>query len=315
MGKVAFVFPGQGSQHVGMGKELAQKDPLARELFDTASKILGYDLGKLCWEGPEEKLRQTVYTQPALLTVSVALYQVLYRQGVRPDVVAGHSLGEYSALVAAQALPFATAVRVVARRGQLMEEAVPAGRGTMAVILGLEAAVVREICQAASQEGRVEPANYNGAGQIVIAGERPAVTRAMDLARERGARRVLELPVSGPFHSSLMQPAGRKLAEELQSVDIDTPKIPLVSNVTADYVRERDSLRELLAAQVHSPVRWEETVLRFLADGVDTFVEVGPGRVLSGLVKRIARDARVVGFQGPADLEKVLDLMKGDIVR
>lgn len=314
MGKIAWVFPGQGSQYVGMGKSVAEACPKARVLLDKASRLLGYDLAKLCWEGPESELRKTEYTQPALLTVSTMLAHVLHCEGLQPDVVAGHSLGEYSALVAAGSLEFEAAVSLVARRGQLMEDAVPCGKGAMAVLLGLDLHKVESICQNASQGEVVEAANLNCPGQIVISGERSAVKRAMALGKMEGARRVVELEVSGPFHSSLMRPIADVFAQDLALVHLDDPKVPLVANVTADYVEDATTLRRVLLQQLYSPVRWEKTIRRLLADGVDTFVEVGPGQVLAGLIKRISRDAAIVGFQEMEGLEKVLEMAKGDIV-
>ncbi len=314
MGKIAWVFPGQGSQYVGMGKSVAKACPKAKALLDTASRLLGYDLAKLCWEGPESELRKTEYTQPALLTASTMMAHVLYTEGLKPDVVAGHSLGEYSALVAAGSLSFEGAVSLVARRGQLMEDAVPCGKGAMAVLLGLDLPTVRSICQDASQGEVVEAANLNCPGQIVISGDRSAVKRAMALGKMEGARRVLELEVSGPFHSSLMRPIADVFAQDLASVHLDDPQVPFVANVTADYVQDATTLRKVLLQQLYSPVRWEETIRRLLADGVGTFVEVGPGQVLGGLIKRISRDAAIVGFQEMEGLEKVLEMAKGDIV-
>lgn len=313
-GKMAWVFPGQGSQYLGMGRSIAEAEPEARAFFDTASERLGYDLASLCWYGPELKLRQTQYTQPAILTVSAMLAHVLYSRGLEPHVVAGHSLGEYSALVAAGSLDFEAAVTLVARRGRLMEEAVPGGKGTMAVLLGLESSQVEAICHEAAQGEVVEPANINSPGQIVISGERRAVERAMALGKENGARRVLELDVSGPFHSSLMQPAARVFADDLADVSLANPKIPLVANVTADYVQGPAAVRRALIQQLSSPVRWEETIRRLVADGVQTFVEVGPGKVLTGLIKRISRKVGTIAFQEMEDLEKVLEMAKGDIV-
>ncbi|NMB10846.1 MAG: ACP S-malonyltransferase [Firmicutes bacterium] len=314
MGKIAWVFPGQGSQYLGMGRSIAEAEPKTKALLDTAGKRLGYDLAELCWQGPEVKLRQTQYTQPALLTVSTMLAQVLRSRGLKPDVVAGHSLGEYSALVACGSLEFEAGVTLVARRGQLMEEAVPDGQGAMAVLLGLDYSQVEAICQQASQGEIVEPANLNCPGQIVISGERRAVQRAMVLGKDRGARRVLELGVSGPFHSSLMRPAARVFVEDLAKIDLQDPEVPLAANVTADYVQDANAIRTVLVQQLYSPVRWEETIRRLLADGVQTFVEVGPGNVLAGLIKRVSREVDIVGFQEMEGLEKVLEMAKGDIV-
>jgi [acyl-carrier-protein] S-malonyltransferase len=308
MGKTAWVFPGQGSQYLGMGRSIVEADSGARALLDRASELLGYDLAALCWEGPEEKLKQTEYTQPALLTVSTMLGSILNANGLVPDVVAGHSLGEYSALVAAGSLDFETAVNLVARRGRLMEEAVPEGRGTMAVLLGLDYEQVVSICREAAQGEVVEPANLNCPGQIVISGHRKAVERAMALGREQGARRVVELDVSGPFHSSLMRPAAEIFAEDLAGAALRDPQVPVIANATADYVQEAAEIRKVLVKQLYSPVRWEETIQRLISHGVDTFIEVGPGRVLAGLIKRISRNVTVVGFQEMEGLEKVLEM-------
>ena len=309
MGKTAWVFPGQGSQYLGMGRSAAEAEPAAKELLDRASELLGYDLAALCWVGPEEKLKQTEYTQPALLTVSTMLSAVLRSQGRAPDVVAGHSLGEYSALVAAGSIDFEAAVALVAKRGQLMEEAMPAGRGTMAVLLGLDYQQVAAICQEAAQGEVVEPANINCPGQIVISGHRAAVERAMALGAQRGARRVVELDVSGPFHSSLMRPAAEAFARHLAEVELRDPEAAFAANATADYVSDAAGIRSVLVKQLYSPVRWEETIQRLIADGVEAFVEVGPGRVLAGLIKRISRKVKVVGFQEMEELEKVLEMV------
>lgn len=308
MGKTAWVFPGQGSQYLGMGRSAAEAEPAAKALLDRASELLGYDLAALCWVGPEEKLKQTEYTQPALLTVSTMLSAVLRSQGRAPDVVAGHSLGEYSALVAADSIDFEAAVALVAKRGQLMEEAMPAGRGTMAVLLGLDYQQVAAICQEAAQGEVVEPANINCPGQIVISGHRAAVERAMALGAQRGARRVVELDVSGPFHSSLMRPAAEAFARHLAEVELRDPEAAFAANATADYVSDAAGIRSVLVKQLYSPVRWEETIQRLVADGVEAFVEVGPGRVLAGLIKRISRKVKVVGFQEMEELEKVLEM-------
>lgn len=309
MGKTAWVFPGQGSQYLGMGRSAAEAEPAAKALLDRASELLGYDLAALCWVGPEEKLKQTEYTQPALLTVSTMLSAVLRSQGRAPDVVAGHSLGEYSALVAAGSIDFEAAVALVAKRGQLMEEAMPAGRGTMAVLLGLDYQQVAAICQEAAQGEVVEPANINCPGQIVISGHRAAVERAMALGAQRGARRVVELDVSGPFHSSLMRPAAEAFARHLAEVELRDPEAAFAANATADYVSDAAGIRSVLVKQLYSPVRWEETIQRLIADGVEAFVEVGPGRVLAGLIKRISRKVKVVGFQEMEELEKVLEMV------
>lgn len=307
MGKVAWVFPGQGSQVVGMGKAIAEADADARAVFDAAGEALGFALSRLCFEGPEEELRLTVNTQPAILTTSAALLAVWKKAAPRPDFVAGHSLGEYSALVAAEALSFVDAVRVVRQRGAFMEEAVPAGRGGMAAVLGMEREALQAIVDAVSAEGDVvELANLNCPGQIVISGTIAGVKKAAERARQAGARRVLELAVSGPFHSSLMRPAAERLAKVLADVPLADARVPVVANVTARPVTQAAEIRRLLVEQVAAPVLWEDSVRTMLEAGVDTFVEIGPGTVLTGLIKKIDRRARCFNVHDPASLDKAL---------
>lgn len=306
MSGLVFVFPGQGSQFVGMGRDLAEGYAVARETFAEADRVLGRPLSRLCWEGPEEELRRTSNTQPAILTASVAAWRVLEGAGVAPAYVAGHSLGEYSALVAAGALSFADALVLVQKRGLFMEEAVPAGRGGMAAVLGLPAEAVAEACRKADPEGKVEPANYNCPGQVVIAGEREALERAVQHCKEAGAKRVMPLNVSGPFHSLLMRPAAARLLRELQAVEIRKPRVPVVANVTARPAEDPAEIRVLLGEQVASPVRWEESV-RWLAEkGLCRYVEIGPGKVLAGLIKKIAPEALVLNAGDRESLENVL---------
>ena len=304
----AFVFPGQGSQSVGMGRALAEAFPEARATFDEADAALGWRLSEVIFEGPVERLTLTENTQPAILTMSVAAWRVLDARGFQPDVVAGHSLGEYSAHVAAGTLAFADAVRLVHHRGQYMQEAVPVGHGAMAAILGLDEDGVRAACDEAAQGEVVSPANLNAAGQIVIAGTAAAVARAGELARVRGAKRVIPLQVSAPFHCALMAPAEARLAPELRSVTVHDPRVPVVANVDAEPKRDAASAIDALIRQVSSPVRWDATVRRLASDGVTAYVEVGPGTVLSGLIKKAARDAAILNLDQPAGLAAIAAL-------
>ena len=298
---IAFVFPGQGSQVVGMGKALAEAFPVCRATFDEADRALGEPLSQVIFEGPAETLTLTEYTQPAILTTSVAAWRLLDERGIRPAFVAGHSLGEYSAHVAAGTLEFGDAVRLVRNRGRYMQEAVPVGTGAMAAILGLDERAVVQACAEGAEGEVVSPANLNGAGQIVIAGASAAVVRAGERAKELGARRVIPLKVSAPFHCALMRPAQERLAPELRAVTAAAPRVPVVANVDAAPRTTASGAIDALIAQVSSPVRWEDTVQRLVAEGVTTFVEVGPGTVLSGLVKKIARDVAVLNIQAPDD--------------
>jgi len=300
---VAFVFPGQGSQVVGMGRTLFEAFPESRAVYEEADAALGVALSRLCFEGPESELQLTANTQPALLATSVAALRPLVARGVRPDWVAGHSLGEYTALVTAGVIGLADAVRTVRRRGQYMQEAVPLGIGAMAAILGLDLAVVEEACREAAEGEIVSPANVNSPGQVVIAGHAAAVERACGLCRSRGAKRAVRLPVSAPFHCALMKPAQDRLAPELAKVAFRDPTMPLVNNVGARVVRDGGACREGLVRQVSGAVRWQESVELLAGEGVDVFVEVGPGTVLSGLVRRIARGARVLSVDSPGSLE------------
>jgi [acyl-carrier-protein] S-malonyltransferase len=303
---IAFIFPGQGSQKVGMGRALAEAFPDARAAFEEADSTLGLPaLSQTIFDGPDAALALTENTQPAILTVSIAAYRVLESRGITPAFVAGHSLGEYSANVAAGTLTFADAVGVVRRRGQYMQEAVPVGHGAMAAILGLDADVVRRACEEAAEGEVVSPANINGAGQVVIAGAKDAVQRASERAKALGAKRAIPLPVSAPFHCALMKPAQDRLAPELRAMPVRDPRVPVIANVDAQPKRDGGAAIEALVQQVASPVRWEEVVRRLASEGVTTYVEVGPGTVLSGLVRKIHKDATVVSFGAPDDLTLV----------
>lgn len=302
---IAFIFPGQGSQKVGMGKALADAHPICRDTFAEADEALGESLSRLCFEGPEDQLTLTENTQPAILAVSVAAWRFVASLGITPAFVAGHSLGEYSANVAAGTMAFADALRIVRRRGRYMQEAVPVGTGAMAAVLGLESALVAQACEEAAEGDIVSPANMNGAGQVVIAGSTAAVARAGERAKALGAKRVIALSVSAPFHCALMKPAEDRLAPELRALQTSNPVVPIVANVDATPKTTAADAIEALVAQVSSPVRWEDVVRRLASEGVTTYVEVGPGTVLSGLVRKIHREATVVSFGAPDDVAAI----------
>lgn len=311
---ISFIFPGQGSQVVGMCKDVYDASPIARKTFQEADEALGFAISKMCFEGPEDDLRLTYNTQPAILTVSTALARILAAEGIKPEITAGHSLGEYSALVAAGAMDFADAVRTVRKRGQFMQEAVPVGKGAMAAVMGLDDAKIVEICQQVEQDGGiVQAVNFNCPGQVVIAGEAAAVDTANALLKASGAKRAVLLPVSAPFHSSLMQPAAVRLQEVLDSINMNDAQIPVVANVNAQKVTNAQEIKKLLVEQAAAPVRWVECVQTMQKDGVKLFVEVGPGKVLSGLSKKIASDIPVINVENIASLEKALDYFKGGI--
>ncbi|TMQ15359.1 MAG: ACP S-malonyltransferase [Candidatus Rokuibacteriota bacterium] len=303
---IAFVFPGQGSQTVGMGRAFYESSSGAKRVFEEANDALGVDLTRVMFEGPEADLALTATTQPAVLTASVAAAAACAERGLTPALVAGHSLGEYSALVVAGALHLGDAVRVVRRRGELMQAAVPVGTGAMAAIMGVGLDVVEQVCADAAKGDVVDIANVNSEQQIVIAGHRVAVERAVALARDRGGRKSVLLPVSAPFHCALMTPAAERLAAELAGVTVSDPAIPVVRNVDGGVTRKAADVVPLLLRQVASPVRWTDCVRRLAAEGATAFVEVGPGRVLTGLVKRIVDDARAVSVEDPAGLDKAL---------
>ncbi|MEJ2470285.1 MAG: ACP S-malonyltransferase [Desulfuromonadales bacterium] len=305
---IAFLFPGQGSQFAGMGKDLADNFPIARQVFEEANDALGFDLASICYNGPEDELKLTANTQPAILTMSLAALRVLEAEsGLKADLAAGHSLGEYSALVCAGAIRFADAVCTVRQRGIFMQEAVPVGTGAMAAILGLDLPVLEAVCREAAAGQVVSPANFNSPGQVVIAGHAEAVSRAIELAKQKGAKRALPLPVSAPFHCALMIPAGERLAAVLSDVAFSEMALPVVSNVEAAPNQDASRLRELLVKQVSAPVRWEETITCMANLGVDRYVEIGPGKVLSGLVKRMVKDCTIQNVQNMDDISSLAD--------
>ena len=308
MSKIAFVFPGQGSQTVGMCKAFYDEYAVVRQIFEEADDALGYSITKMCFEGPEDQLRLTANTQPAILTVSTACGAVLKEHGLTCDIAAGHSLGEYSALVQCGAMKFADAVRTVHKRGQFMQEAVPVGEGSMAAVLGLDSDKIVEICKAVEAEcgAAVQAVNFNCPGQVVIAGAVAPVNKAIEALKAAGAKRAVLLPVSAPFHSTLMQPAADRLAEVLAPIEIADITIPVVANVTAQEVVSGEEIKKLLIKQAAAPVLWETSVRNMVANGGDTFVEVGPGKVLTGFTKKIAKGIPALNVEDPASLEKTL---------
>lgn len=306
MGKLAFVFPGQGAQYIGMGKEFYEKEPAAKKVYDKASKVTGLDIPALCFE-ENDRLNITEYTQIAMLTTEIALYKVLMQQGIKPDVTAGLSLGEYAAVTASGIMSEEDAFRVIRQRGIFMQEAVPEGGG-MAAVLGLDNEVVEKICR--ETEGNVSVANYNCPGQIVITGEQQAVADASEAMKQAGAKRVVPLNVSGPFHSSMLIPAGEKLEKVLESVELKDFKIPYVCNLMADYVTDTREIKFLLKMQISSPVKWQQSVEKMLEQGVDTFVEIGPGKTLSSFIRKINKDVKVLHVDQYEDLQKCVEELK-----
>lgn len=303
------MFPGQGTQVVGMGKAMADAFPSARETFARADDALSFGLTRVCWDGPEETLRQTEITQPALLATSVACMAVLLEAGRRPALAAGLSLGEYTALVCAGAMQFEDALRVVRARGKFMQEAAGDRKTAMAALLGLDAETVRRVCAEASAAGVVEPSNFNSPGQVVIAGEEAAVTEGIARAKAAGAKRAVLLPVSAPFHTSLMAPAAERLAEVLATVPVAAPAVPVISNVTAQAVGGPDEIVRLLVAQVASPVRWDDSVRTMAGSGADVFVEIGPGTALSGMIRKTVEGVRTLHVEDPKSLDDAVGML------
>ncbi|MHC1720111.1 MAG: ACP S-malonyltransferase [Clostridiaceae bacterium] len=306
MGKIAFIFSGQGAQYVGMGKELYENIPVCRDIYDKADEALGFRISRMCFEGPEEDLNRTENTQPAILTMSIAAMKALEEKGIFPDVTAGLSLGEYSALVCSGVFDFVDAVKLIKKRGRFMQEAVPAGIGAMAAIIGMQEEALRDVLEESSFAGIVEAANLNCPGQIVIAGEVKAVQTAVEKAKEAGALKAVMLNVSGPFHTSMMEPAALNLEKELVSVPVNNIKIPVITNVTGDFVVNASEIRGILKKQVMSPVHWETTINTMIDFGVDTFVEIGPGKILSGFVKKVNRKLTTLNVEDIESLNKVV---------
>lgn len=307
MGKVVFMFPGQGAQYVGMGKDFYDSFSCSKEVFEKANEVLDIDVKALCFEENED-INITEFTQAAMVTASVAILKKLEEMGVKPDITAGLSLGEYCALVASGVMSFEDAVKVVRQRGILMQDTVPAGEGAMSAVLGMKKedieAVLPEI------DGVVTIANYNCPGQIVISGEAAAVAKAGEALKEAGAKRVLPLKVSGPFHSPMLKPAGEKLLKVLEDIEINDPEVPYISNTTAEVVTSKDSVKELLGRQVYSSVRWEQSIEKMIADGADTFIEIGPGRTLCGFMRKINRNVKAINIAKVEDLEKVKEILE-----
>lgn len=307
MSKTAFIFAGQGAQYPGMGKELEENIKACKDIFQNADNALGFSISKICFEGTVEELKSTENAQPAILTMSIAAMTALVNAGIKPYAVAGLSLGEYSAMVCSGVLDFETAVKLVKKRGKFMDEAVPKGKGAMAAIIGLDEKEIRDICTQASQKGVVEPANFNCPGQIVIAGEIAALEYASELASERGARKVIKLSVSGPFHTSLLKEASDKLYRELIKIELNPMKVPVLTNLSGDYINPTDDIKEILRRQVMSSVRWEDIIRNMIKEGIDTFVEIGPGKALSSFVKKTDRSVKVLNVEDMSSLNKTID--------
>ncbi|NLM44003.1 MAG: ACP S-malonyltransferase [Clostridiales bacterium] len=308
--KIACIFPGQGAQYMGMGKEIAENYKVAMDVFERASEKLGIDMKKLCFEGNEEDLKMTENTQPSILTTSIAILEVLKLKGLELSIAAGLSLGEYSALVASNAISFEDAVNVVKKRGKFMQEAVPKGQGTMAAVMGMDRTEIMQCLKMASGYGVVEPANYNCPGQVVIAGHTKAIEVACKLLKERGAKKIKMLPVSAPFHSSLLKSAGEKLSEELDKIEFNDMSIPIVANVNAQIINNKYEIKKLLVEQVSSSVLWEDSIKNMISQGVDTFIEVGPGKSLSAFVRKISKDVSVYNVEDIESLDSTIESIR-----
>ena len=314
MSKIAFIFPGQGAQYVGMGKEISEKFDVAKQVFDDANKATGIDIREMCFEGPESELVKTENTQPSILTTSIAILRVVEEHGIKADVTAGLSLGEYTSLVYSGAIDFKEAVSLVKKRGRYMQEAVPEGKGTMAAVLGLSREKIQEVIEESKSEGLISAANYNCPGQIVLSGEIKAIDKAVVIAKEKGAKRAIILPVSAPFHCEMLKSAGENLEKALEDIEFNDMNVKVISNVTGDYIKDKGDIKNLLIEQVSSSVLWEDSVELMLEDGIDTFIEIGPSKTLTAFVKKIAKnnDKKVSCFniENLETLQNTLDSLK-----